>query len=132
MRQLIVASIAIALAPQLHAQRGGPGEPAVFTRANIQSEVVKGAPYSAEIVNESSQTLSNGNHIFRRTTSRVYRDSEGRTRREEDRPNGSPGISISDPVAGVSWSLDPGTHVAWKTASFASTVIMNKLDEAKL
>jgi len=118
MRQLIVASIAIALAPQLHAQRGGPGEPAVFTRANIQSEVVKGAPYSAEIVNESSQTLSDGNHIFRRTTSRVYRDSEGRTRREEDRPNGSPGISISDPVAGTSWTLDVDRRTARQSAFF--------------
>jgi hypothetical protein len=118
MRQLIVASIAIALAPQLHAQRGGPGDPGVFTRANVQSEVVKGAPYSAEVVNETSQTLSDGNHIFRRTTSRVYRDSEGRTRREEDRPNGPPGITISDPVAGTSWTLDVDRRTARQSAFF--------------
>jgi hypothetical protein len=117
MRQLIVASILIAVVPQLHAQRGGPGEPGLFTRLNVQSEVVKGAPYSAEVVSESSQTLSDGNHIFRRTTSHVYRDAEGRTRREEDRPNGSPGITISDPVAGTFWMIDVDRRTARQAAS---------------
>jgi hypothetical protein len=110
MRQLIVASIVIAMAPALRAQRGAP-----FLAVNVQSEVVKAAPYSAEVVNESSQTLSDGNRIFRKTTSRVYRDSEGRTRREEDRPSGSPAITISDPVAGMSWTLDIDRRTARQT-----------------
>ena len=45
---------------------------------------MKGAPYSAETVIESTQTLADGNRINRRRQGRVYRDSEGRTRREED------------------------------------------------
>src|SRR2546423_9278274 len=57
-------------------------------------KTVKGAPYSAEIVIETNQTLADGNRIARRTTGRVYRDSEGRIRREEDRQNGTVAVSI--------------------------------------
>ena len=78
-------------------------------------QTVKNAPYSAEVLVESSQTLADGNHINQRSTGRVYRDSEGRVRREEDRANGTVGISIVDPVAGVSYSLDPDNRIAWKT-----------------
>jgi hypothetical protein len=98
----------------------------------LEAKTTTGAPYSAETVNDRTQVLSDGNRIVQHSTGRVYRDSEGRTRREEDRPSGQPGISITDPVAGVSWSLDPETRTAWKTAAFAGTVIMNNLDQAKL
>ena len=49
----------------------------------FDQRLVKGAPYSAEIVNEFVQTLANGNRIVRRTSSHSYRDSQGRTRREQ-------------------------------------------------
>src|SRR5438128_44351 len=83
----------------------------------LEAKTLKGAPYSAEIVNDRTQTLADGNRIAQHSTGRVYRDAEGRVRREEDRPSGEPAVSITDPVAGVSWSLDPETHVAWKTAA---------------
>src|SRR5579863_9747419 len=44
---------------------------------------VKGAPYSAEAVNETVQTLADGNRIIQRTSAMQYRDSDGRERREE-------------------------------------------------
>jgi hypothetical protein len=56
--------------------------------------------------------LPDGTRISRHTVARVYRDSEGRTRRETDRPDGSTEISIHDPVAQTSWSLDSGRHTA--------------------
>ena len=56
----------------------------------LEGKVVKGMPYSAEIATESVQTLGDGNRIVHRSTSRVYRDSEGRVRREDDRPTGRP------------------------------------------
>jgi hypothetical protein len=93
---------------------------------------VKGAPYSAEIVTEMNQTLADGNRISRRTTGRVYRDGEGRIRREEDRPNGAVAISIVDGVAGVSYRLEPETRIAWKTSSETGTAIMKKLEAARL
>jgi hypothetical protein len=85
---------------------------------------VTGAPYSAEFVVESSQTLADGNHIAQRSTGRVYRDGEGRTRREEDRSNGSAIVSIVDPVAGVSYSLDPDARIAWKSPTLDAEKIM--------
>jgi hypothetical protein len=102
-----------------------------FMRAPLEAKTVKGAPYSAEMVNEFMQTLSDGNRIVRKTTGRVYRDSEGRVRREEDRASGSPGTSITDPVSGVTYSLDSDRKIAWKTPSLATAIIMNKMDELK-
>ena len=79
---------------------------------------MKGAPYSAETVVESSQTLPDGNRINRKTTGRsiatakaaraARRTSTSRTAT----PNGFVSsvrktISIVDPVAGFSYSLDP-------------------------
>src|SRR4051812_15938271 len=49
---------------------------------SIEGDVVKGSPYSAEAVTETTQTLSDGNRISRKTSSMIYRDSQGRTRRE--------------------------------------------------
>ena len=45
-------------------------------------KVVTGAPYSAVAVTETKQTLADGNVIDRKVQSNVYRDSQGRTRRE--------------------------------------------------
>jgi hypothetical protein len=92
---------------------------------------VKGAPYSADVLVESNQTLGDGNRITQRSTGRVYRDSEGRTRREEDRKDGTVAISIVDPVAGVSYSLDPDSRIAWKTPSEAGETIMKKVEAAQ-
>jgi len=87
--------------------------------------LVKGAPYSAQAVTESIQPLTDGNRIVNRSTASVYRDSEGRTRREQSLKaigpfaNGgqqSQTIFISDPVAGTSYTLDPGAQTARKMA----------------
>ena len=90
-------------------------------------KVVKGAPYSAEAVTETIQTLSDGNRIINKFSSSVYRDSEGRTRREQsfkglgvlgvgDEPLQT--IFIHDPVAGVTYSLDSKTRIARKSSPF--------------
>lgn len=90
-------------------------------------KTVKGAPYSAEAVTESIQTLSDGNRIINRSTGSLYRDSEGRTRREQslkglgilgagEEPTQT--IFISDPVAGVTYSLDSKSHTAHKGLPF--------------
>ena len=88
-------------------------------RMPVEAKVVKGAPFSAEIVTESIQTLADGNRIVQRSNTRMYRDSEGRVRREEDRGPKSPVISITDPVSGTSYSLDPDNRVALQTPNMA-------------
>lgn len=92
---------------------------------------ITGAPYSADLTVESNQTLADGNRINQKTTGRVYRDGEGRTRREEDRSDGLVSVSIFDPVAGVSYSLDPENKIAWKSPSEASEEIMKKLEDRR-
>src|SRR6187431_2762158 len=81
-----------------------------FATESFGGKVVKGAPYSAEAVTETIQTLADGNRIINRITSMLYRDSEGRTRREQSLKGlGIFGtgdqalqtIFINDPVAGV-------------------------------
>lgn len=94
---------------------------------NFGGKTVKGAPYSAQAVTETIQTLGDGNRIVNRTTSALYRDSDGRTRREVSikmlGPIGDGGeplqtIFINDPVSGVSYSLDSKTKTAHKSVPF--------------
>lgn len=86
-------------------------------QAVVESRVTTGRPYAAEATTEFVQVLGDGNKITRTTTVRVYRDFEGRTRREELGPDGAPrSISIYDPVAHVSYVLNPATRVAHKAA----------------
>lgn len=107
----------------------------VRPRVPVESKTVTGAPYSAEVITEHIQTLSDGNRIVRRTSGRVYRDSQGRTRREEDKAPGQVGlITINDPVATVAYSLNPDTRTATKTMAgnlVAAAVIDWKMASAK-
>lgn len=87
----------------------------------FDGKVVKGVPYEAEAMTEIVQTLADGNRIVRKTTSAVFRDSDGRTRREQAlgaigplvASGGTPPTAfIHDPVAGVSYVLEAETRVA--------------------
>ncbi len=84
---------------------------------------LKNAPYAAEAVTENVQALADGNRIVHKTTASVYRDSQGRERREQSFPSLGPfaaqgephkTVFISDPVAGVNYSLDVQNKVAIK------------------
>lgn len=74
---------------------------------------VAGAPYSAEAITESVQKLYDGNRIVQKSSTKQYRDSEGRERREEGAPMNA--VFITDPVAKVSYTLYPDTQTASKT-----------------
>jgi len=99
-----------------------------FATESFGGKIVKGAPYSAEAVTETIQTLADGNRIVNRITSVLYRDSEGRTRREQSlkglgifgtRDEALQTIFINDPVAGVTYSLDSRSHTAHKSVPFS-------------
>jgi hypothetical protein len=87
----------------------GPGGP--------PNQVVTGAPYSGIEVRSNSQVLANGTVIQHQDSTKVARDGQGRVRRETTRtaPDGSTHtrISISDPVAGMEYELDPATKTAF-------------------
>jgi hypothetical protein len=110
------------------AQPPGPGGPPnwrfVFAEAGRPGAVVKGAPFSADITTETTMVLQDGNHIHQTSKLRLYRDGEGRTRREQSLNNlGSlasntnmpPVVFINDPVAGVNYALSPAAKTATKS-----------------
>jgi hypothetical protein len=87
------------------------------------SRVVKSAPYSATVITETVQTLASGARITHSKTDTVYRDSEGRTRREQqfdrigpfsmgDQPQQI--VFINDVVSGTRVFLDPARQTARK------------------
>ncbi len=86
------------------------------SKFGFETKVVKGAPYSATAEAETVQALADGNHIRTKLRTTVYRDSEGRTRREFS-PNkqGLYDIFISDSAAGFNYVLDPQRRVAFKS-----------------
>ncbi len=82
----------------------------VYTSIVGSGELVKGAPYTATAVTESTQALADGNRIVNKTSTFLARDGEGRTRREMAMGIGPlpPGVPktvlISDPVAKIEQS----------------------------
>jgi hypothetical protein len=125
-RLSIISAVGLA-ATSLFAQgpgrhMGGPGGgdfALVRAEFGAPNKVVQGAPYSAQAVTQFAQTLANGDHIQRTMTASVARDSLGRTR--VDRSLATVGalsasagasaraIMIHDPVAGVSYALNPAS-----------------------
>jgi len=77
-------------------------------------KAVKGAPFSAQVVLEKSQTLANGVHLSEKMSGALYRDNEGRTRQEFPR-DGAPEVAlINDNVAGILYNLHMFQHTALK------------------
>src|SRR5579884_3519882 len=108
------------IAGSVHEGAGGP----VTIRFNVSP--IKNAPYSADAETTTTQILADGNRIEHRTTQKLYRDSDGRERHEESvlaigalltQTEAPRVITISDPVANVSYSLDPQTRTARQTGS---------------
>jgi hypothetical protein len=99
----------------------------IFT-VDASSRRVKDKPYAASAVTDTIQTLADGNRIVHHLESRTYRDSSGRTRREEALgalPEGSSSqaekqVFLSDPVAGANFILNQDA----KTARRLSTHVM--------
>ena len=131
MKKVWTAFVVLALSAPLTAQRGAiertqdadakqtqlyqkmVGE--VRSRIAVEAKITAGAPYSAEAITESNQVLADGNRISRKLLTRVYRDGEGRTRREEiDDAGAVVSVSIVDPVAHVSYVLDPASRSAYR------------------
>jgi TonB family protein len=115
---------------EMHIAPGAPSDSFNFSfmssEMHFDSKIVKGAPYSAEAVTESIQTLADGNRITRTSKASLYRDGEGRTRRDQTLNNIGPWatadeppqtIFINDPVAGANYVLNPRTRTAQKMSN---------------
>ena len=62
---------------------GSPDIDFISMPLGLGGETVTGSPYSAEAVTVVVQTLADGNRISRESKAAVYRDTAGRTRREQ-------------------------------------------------
>lgn len=130
---LICAAVASAQGPPPGRGRfgmdGGRGARFLGAEPGIPGRVVKNAAFAGDLVTETSQTLSDGNRIKQTTTAHLVRDSEGRTRRELSLNGlGALGVAtdaravfISDPVAGVSYALNPSDRTVSKMAEPSHT-----------
>jgi len=120
---------------------GGQGDNTfvyLSTEMSLNEKMVKGAPYSAQAVTEQVQVLADGNRIVRRNTSNLYRDSEGRTRREQSlnavgpyAASGEPQqmIFINDPVAQVNFILDTKSRTARKMDLTGAVELKRRMSE---
>jgi hypothetical protein len=105
-----------------HGPFGGPMELMGFEGMH-GGKVVKGAPFSAATTSTTNQTLQDGTTINRSAQGFIYRDSEGRIRRDVTftgvgalaATGGTHKIvAIFDPVAGVHYMLDADKKIAYK------------------
>ncbi len=126
-KTLIVASVFMAgsvafLLPGQEAPVKAPGKgKGKVGKQDPNVRPVKGAPFSAVEVTTTTQTLPEGNHILHVTRRKVYRDSEGRERAEQEPTMSILGervpvatVMIADTVAGVTYNLDPSESAARK------------------
>src|SRR6266699_1804755 len=140
-RNLLLAGMLAGAAGSLRAQEapppeagipGGPGEGMLAGPIGERIEllgfegmhggkVVTGAPFSAIAVSEATQTLGDGNRISRKTQTNLFRDSQGRFRKEVTLPAIGPlatsgqsksFVFINDPVANTNFILHPDTKTA--------------------
>jgi hypothetical protein len=102
----------------------------IRSEGGVLGPVVKGKPYSARTVTESTQTLADGNRITQRNEAVIYRDSDGRSRREQTLTGVGPWqagepvtmINIHDPVAGKTYVLDPMGKTAREIRQFQMAI----------
>src|SRR5271163_3398548 len=128
---LVVGGALILTAGTARAQgphRGGPGFGGPMELMGFEGghgKVVKGAPFSATATSETTETLTDGTVIHRTAQLSLYRDSQGRSRRELTASgfgplaaSGTPKtmVMISDPVAGAHFMLDSTNKVAHEMA----------------
>jgi len=111
----------VAQQPSESAQPGSPGASAVSSTGRTTQRNAE-VPYSGDEITVSTQTLADGTTLTHKFLTRVYRDSQGRARRERYKSGietvgegVSPEyIQISDPVAWAYYSLDPRDLTATK------------------
>jgi len=85
--------------------------PANTLSNGISLRAVANAPFSADIVSQSTLTLADGTPVTQETHGKMFRDSAGRTRSETELQSSGAGaarriVTIVDPVQGTSMVLD--------------------------
>src|SRR5271166_1945136 len=102
----------------------GPGGPGMMFHQEfgegLENKIVTGVPMSGDLIVTRDTTLADGNHIHNQTQTKIYRDADGRVRREIQFELNTPAtgaakrnmIVITDPVAGKRYMLNPQNKTA--------------------
>jgi hypothetical protein len=124
----IVACAAMASTAVAQERRPAPNVFEFVAGEPVMTPIVRGAPYSAEATTTTTQMLADGTRIERTTSTKIFRDSEGRVRREQTvlglgslTPTGESTtvITINDPVAHQSYVLEPESRKARSMAVYS-------------
>jgi hypothetical protein len=127
MKQLLrIAAVLPLLAFGASAQEEAMAKMKMQLEGSFMGQPVKGAPYSADEVTQSTQMLADGTRIHHENKVAVYRDGEGRVRRESSPDQ----ITIIDPVARTSYFLNPKTMTAQKAPVMMNYVFARTAGEA--
>ena len=124
MKIVLGTMMMVAFSLVVSAQQTGPAK--VLAEVTAGGQSVKGQPFSADTVSESVQTLGDGNRIVQSSTGKIYRNSNGKIRREMTGGNGGntsfggntfffnygPGVSIAEPAGGRRVLLDQKERTA--------------------
>jgi hypothetical protein len=106
----LVCSTLLICAPASFGQVSGTNPVSTSTLSGgINLHSIAGAPFSADLVKESTQLLPDGSRALVETRGKMFRDAEGRTRVETELASGSATrhfITIFDPVQQISMVLN--------------------------
>lgn len=94
----------------------------------FERTLVRGVPFSAKQILETTEILPDGNTATDSSTSLIYRDRRGRTRRDllsvqagsEGETATTRSSIINDPLTGFTYTLDPRTSSARRTIFVAT------------
>lgn len=137
---LPVMLLVLSLAMTVFAQKSSNGGTKAITEilAMSSTQTVKDSPFSADGISESVEFLVDGNKITSSVTHKLYRDSEGRFRREEISASGANSLSqfgvqqaifIFDPAAGARLILKSKAKTAHRVGSSGKNGVVAVTDQ---
>src|ERR1043165_2397208 len=104
---LLVSTIALSSSSfsQTHPTRATYSANTLLSGINLRA--VPGAPFSADVVSQSTQPQADGTSSTQETRGKMFRDSAGRTRSETEMQSNAAGVArrfvtIVDPMQGTS------------------------------
>jgi hypothetical protein len=109
--------------PPMH----GPAGPPPGSFGGIEGRTVTGAPFTAQVVSTSTQTLTDGSHIARNVNATIARDGSGRTYRQQNMDNLGP-VSTGSGNSLV-FVRDPVAHTSHIVSQGSKTVTLSRMPE---
>lgn len=104
----------------------------------ISLRSIQGAPFSADVIKQSSQPQEDGTVVVHETNGKMFRDSTGRTRSEVELESTVAGaqtlryVTIVDPVEHINVLLDLQTKTATISAFAVSSATVGHAADLKL